>query len=375
MPNHTFMPFALERMMSKWENRVEYNLSESGVHPLSTKELVQDPVVLNELLEASLVYPQANGADALRDRIAALYPDTTEKNVLVTNGSAEANFNTVLTILEPGDEIVVMLPNYMQIWGIAHNHGFTPVPFHLNKDQGWSADLEELDRVVNQNTKLIAICNPNNPTGHILNRAEVEGIVEIAGRAGAWILSDEVYAGAEREGDEVTPSLWGQYDRVLAIGSLSKAYGLPGLRLGWVVAPENTLDAIWARHEYSTISAGYLSNKLAEIALSPEVRQRLIARTRKYIRSGYEVLESWVDEHDGVLELTPPDAAAIGFVYYKIDINSTRFCERLIQEKSVYIVPGDHFGLDHYWRISYGLPEKYLREGLNRVHELIEEVI
>jgi aspartate/methionine/tyrosine aminotransferase len=370
-----FFPFEIERVMSKWENVVDYNLSESGSHPMSIRELVRDDTVIDHLLDMDQHYPQANGIIELRERIAALYPGSTAENVLVTTGCIEANFNTVLTVMKPGDEIVVMLPNYMQIWGIAKNFGFEPKAFNLKEEQGWAVDLEELNRVVTDRTKLIAICNPNNPTGHIMTEAEIQGVIDAASGVGAWILSDEVYAGAERVQDEETPTLWGQYDRVLAMGSLSKAYGLPGLRIGWVVAPLEMADEIWARHEYSTISATMMSNQLAAIALSSEVRPRLIQRTRDYVRSGFEILEGWVDDHDGILEMTPPQAAAIAFVRYKLPINSTEFCMRLIHEKSAYIVPGDHFGLDHHWRISYGLPEDYLRAGLQRVHELMEEVI
>jgi aspartate/methionine/tyrosine aminotransferase len=231
-----FFPFEIERVMSKWENVVEYNLSESGSHPMSIRDLVRDEAVLDGLLDMEQHYPQANGIIELRERIAALYPDSTAENVLVTTGCIEANFNTVLTVMKPGDEIVVMLPNYMQIWGIAKNFGFEPKAFNLKEEDAWSVDLEELNQVVTDRTKLIAICNPNNPTGHIMTEAEIEGVVDAASRVGAWILSDEVYAGAERVQEEETPTLWGQYDRVLAMGSLSKAYGLPGLRIGWVVA-------------------------------------------------------------------------------------------------------------------------------------------
>jgi aspartate/methionine/tyrosine aminotransferase len=370
-----FFPFEIERVMSKWENVVEYNLSESGSHPMSIRDLVRDEAVLDGLLDMEQHYPQANGIIELRERIAALYPGSTAENVLVTTGCIEANFNTVLTVMKPGDEIVVMLPNYMQIWGIAKNFGFEPKAFNLKEEDAWAVDLEELNQVVTDQTKLIAICNPNNPTGHIMTEAEIEGVVDAASRVGAWILSDEVYAGAERVQEEETPTLWGQYDRVLAMGSLSKAYGLPGLRIGWVVAPLEMADDIWARHEYSTISATMMSNQLAAIALSPEVRPRLIKRTRDYVRNGFEILEEWVEDHDGILEMTPPQAAAIAFVRYKLPINSTEFCMRLIHEKSAYIVPGDHFGLDNHWRISYGLPEDYLRAGLQRVHELMEEAM
>jgi aspartate/methionine/tyrosine aminotransferase len=418
----TFQPFALERMMSKYENVVEYNLSESGAHPLTLRELLdapstssgqapstsrrgepvepsgqapspgrrgepveprrgelvepsgQAPAALAELLDTELNYPQTNGILELRENIAALYPGATPDHVLVTVGAAEANYNSVQTVAVPGDEVVVMLPNYMQIWGVAHNCGMQVRSFHLKEELGWSPDLDELNEVVSERTRLIAVCNPNNPTGHILSEAEMDGIVAAADRVGAWLLADEVYSGAERLTDVQTPSFWGRYDKVLTIGSLSKAYALPGLRIGWVVAPLDTVDQIWARHEYTTIDTTVLANKLAAIALSPEVRPRIIRRVRDYVRRGFPVLDAWLESHEGTFSLIPPQAAAIAFVRYHLDVNSTELVERLIHEKSVFIVPGDHFGLDHFLRISFGLPHDYLKPALDRIHELIVEL-
>ncbi len=369
-----FQPFEMERMMSKWEHVVDYNLSESGVHPVTFRELVGDPTKIEDLLSTELNYPQANGTVELREHIAALYPSATPDNVLVTVGCIEANFNALQTLLGPGDEIVVMLPNYMQIWGLAHNFGLRAKAFHLKEERGWAPDLAELNEVVSEETKLIAVCNPNNPTGYILTEAEMEAIVAAAERVGAWLLADEVYSGAERLTDTQTPSFWGRYDKVLAMNSLSKAYGLPGLRIGWVAGPADTVDDIWARHEYTTISTTILSNKLATIALSPEVRPRLIQRTRNYIRRGFPILDAWQESHEGTFTLIPPQAAAIAFARYHLAVNSTELVDRLMRQKSVLIVPGDHFGLDHYLRISYGLPPDYLRAGLDRIHELITEL-
>jgi aspartate/methionine/tyrosine aminotransferase len=369
-----FLPFDIERMMSKWENVIEYNLSESGVHPLAVRELVDDPAVIDELLDTPLHYPQSNGIPELRERIAALYHDATPDNVLVTVGCIEANFITLQTMVAPGEEIVVMLPNYMQIWGVAQNLGMMVKTFRLREELGWAPDLDELDEVVTDKTRLIAICNPDNPTGHILTEAEMEAIVAAAERADAWLLADEVYSGAERLTDTETPTFWGRYDKVLAMNSLSKAYGLPGLRIGWVVAPTDTVDEIWARHEYVNISAPMLSNKLAAIALSPRVRPRLLRRTRDYIRKGYPILDAWLESHEGTFDVVPPEAAAIAYVRYNLDVNSTELVERLLREKSVFIVPGDHFGMDRYLRISFGLPEDYLTAGLDRIHELIVEL-
>ena len=370
-----FQPFLMERMMSKFEQDVEYNLSESGVHPVRLGELLaEDPDYIEQLLATDLNYPYVNGTPELRENIAAMYNGATANNVLVTVGAAEANYITTRTLLSAGDEIVIMLPNYLQIWGVAKNHGLKVRAFHLREGNGWAPDLDELNEAVTVNTKLIAVCNPDNPTGRILTEAEMDAIVAAAEGVGAWILADEVYRGAERLTDKESPSFYGRYEKVVAIGSLSKAYGLPGLRLGWLVAPPDTVDNTWARHEYTTISATMLSNKLAAIALSPEVRPRLIQRARSYIRKGYPVLRQWMEGHEHTFSLTPPQAAAIAFVRYHLDINSTELMERLRKEKSVLIVPGDHFGMDHLVRISFGLPHEYLVPGLDRIHELIMEL-
>jgi aspartate/methionine/tyrosine aminotransferase len=370
-----FQPFVMERMMSKFEKSVEYNLSESGVHPLRFEELTAyDPQMMEDLLKTELDYAHANGIPELRRHIAGLYDGASPSDVLVTVGAIEANNISIRTLLSPGDEIVVMLPNYMQIWGLSINEKYRLKTFNLREDLDWAPDFEELESALTPETGLIAICNPSNPTGRILTEDEMERIIRLAERSGAWILADEVYRGADRFGEEENPSFYGRYDRVLAVGSMSKAYGLPGLRIGWVVAPEKVVDDIWARHEYTTLSAAMLSNKLAALALSPAVRPKLLARTREYIRRGYPVLQEWLDDQTGVFTVRPPDAAAIAFVRYNLDINSTALSERLREEKSVLIVPGDHFGLDRFVRISFGLPHDYLRSALQRIRELIEEL-
>jgi aspartate/methionine/tyrosine aminotransferase len=370
-----FQPFVMERMMSKFEKEVDYNLSESGVHPMTLKELYQDdPDGPAGLLSLEMDYAHANGIPELRKNIAALYPGAGPENVLVTVGAIEANYDILWSLLSAGDEVVVMLPNYMQIWGLAKNLNLDLKTFSLDEKNGWAPDLDGLRKAVSGRTKLIAVCNPNNPTGYILKNEEMEAIIETARRAGAWILADEVYAGAERLADEQTPSFYGKYEKVLAVGSLSKAYGLPGLRIGWAVGPADVIDELWARHEYLTLSATMLSNHLAAYALSPRVRPRLIQRARGYIRRGFPVLENWMSEHREILGTTPPQAAAIAFVKYRLDIPSTRFAERLREEKRVLIVPGDHFGLDRFVRISFGLPHDYLAPALGRIHDLLVEL-
>lgn len=369
-----FVPFAQERVMSKWENVVDYNLGDSGVHPMTTHELVDDPEVVEELLSTGLHHPQANGIIELRERIAALYRGATPDNVLVTSGAAQANFTSLWTLLEPGDEIVVLLPNYLQIWGIAHNFRLQVKTCNLDEELDWAVDLDDLRSTVTDKTKLIAVCNPNNPSGHIMSPEEMDAVVRVADRVGAWLLADEVYAGTERTTDEITPSFWGRYDRVLAVGSMSKAYGMPGVRIGWIVAREDVLEEIWARQEYVTIGSAMLANKLAAHALSPEVRPRILARTRDYTRKGYGHFERWAKRHGDLFTWVPPQAAPIVLVRYDADVNSTELSMRLIHEQSVEIVPGDHFGLAGHLRISYGLPEDYLLEGLDRLSRVFDSL-
>ena len=370
-----FQPFIMERMMSKYEKEVDYNISESGVHPATLKELLGDnPELTEKILNLELNYAHANGIPELRKNIASRYKGASDQNILVTIGAIEANYNTIKTLLSPGDEIMMMLPNYMQIWGTAKNYNLDLKTFHLQEEKGWAPDLDELNEKVTEKTRLIAVCNPNNPTGYILTEEEMDSLIRIADKAGAWILADEVYTGAERIREDETPSFYGRYDKIIAVGSLSKAYGLPGLRLGWVAGPPDTVDEIWARHEYTTLSATMLSNHLAALALSSEVRPRLLQRTRNYIRNGFPVLQKWMESHENTFSMTPPQAAAIAFVRYHLDINSTEFAERLIEEKSVLLVPGDHFGMDKFLRISYGLPHDYLTAALNRIHELVMEL-
>ncbi len=371
-----FTPFDLEYTQSKWEQIVDFNLTESGVHPISTLDLVQgDESVIAELLKTEINYPHVNGNPELRQNIAALYDGAQgEKNVLVTVGAAEANDIIMKTLLQPGDEMATLTPTYKQVWGIAENAGHVVRPFHLRPENGWALDIDDLNAQVNEKTKIIAIVNPNNPTGHIFTEAEMDAVVQAADRVGAWILADEVYRGAERVREDESPSFYGRYERVLALGSMSKAYGLPGLRIGWIVGPEDMIEEIWRRHEYTTITATMLSNHLAAYALSADVRPRLIKRTRDYIRKGYPVLQAWMEEQEGLFSYTPPEASAVTFVRYHLDVNSTELMETLCRDASVFVGAGDSFGMDHHLRIAFGQDKEVLDEAFGRIRKIIQQL-
>jgi aspartate/methionine/tyrosine aminotransferase len=218
---------------------------------------------------------------------------------------------------------------------------------------------------------MIVICNPNNPTGAILSASEMDEIIRIASRYGAWILADEIYQGSERDGN-TTPSFYGKYERVVVTNGLSKAFGLPGLRIGWVVAPSEWIARMWAYHDYTTIAPGTLSDMLARVAVSPAGRTRCLERTRGICRHNFPLLQQWMEAHGSMFSLVEPRAGAIAYVHYDLQINSTELIQRLLHEKSVLVVPGDHFGMDHYLRIGYGPPADYLQRALDQIDDLLQ---
>jgi len=364
-------PFEMERWQSIWENQVKYNLSESGVHPLKLSELLNGDD--EEFRNQSLGYVQTNGTIELRKTISTMYANADAEEVLVTNGSSEANFAALWFFLDRGAEVAVMLPNYMQIWGLVKTFRAKVKPFWLRESKDrWIPDIAGLRKSATKKTKLIALCNPNNPTGATITREEVDEICAIAKKTGAWILSDEVYHGAELDGHP-TPTFWDKYDKVIVTNGLSKAYGLPGLRMGWAVAKGGMAGKLWAYHDYTTISPNALSDYLARKVLQPTVREKILGRTRKILSKNLPIVSSWVDRHRDCFSFVPPKAGAIAFLKYNLKISSRKFTEQLVKDQSTLVVPGDHFGMGRYIRVGYGCYEESLTAGLNRIGDWVKD--
>lgn len=370
--------FELERLQSIWEHKVAWNLAESGVHPLRVEELLESEEDRVSLLQQPLVYTQTNGTPELRTAIASMYADATPSHVEVTNGGSEANLIALLALVQPGDDAVVMTPNYMQVPAVARALGanvrdwkLTETAAAADRPPRWAPDLDLLGRLVTDRTRVIAVCNPNNPTGARLTAGELDDIGRIAARAGAWVLSDEIYRGAELDGVE-TPTMWGRYERVIVTSGLSKAYALPGLRIGWVAAPPELVEQLWGIHDYTTIAPGAINDRLAQVALESRRRELLLARTRGILRTNYPVLRRWMERRASFLTHVPPEAGAITLVKYRYPIGSTALMERIRDEQSVLVAPGDHFGMDGYLRIGFGCDPELLIGALDRVGEVLD---
>src|SRR5690348_1830735 len=338
--------FAMERMQSTWENVVARDMSESGIRAVTLRELMALGLDLSTMLDTPLGYSQSNGTIALRERIAALYPGATVDHIEVTNGTSEANYVLAMSQLEPGDRFALEVPNYLQLWGVPRGLGATMVTFLLCGDASgrWGVDWDAFERAVTPGTKLVYLTNPNNPTGTILTRAEMERIVARCEEVGAYLIADEVYQGAEREGP-LTPSFWGMSDRVIVTSGLSKAYGLPGVRIGWIVAPAEVAAACWTQHDYLTIGPNKLSDRIAQVAVQPANREKCYARTRQLLRSNVAVAREWMSSFGGRLTWREPQAGAIALVKYEADVPSAEIAERVRVNQSTLIVPGAHVGL------------------------------
>ncbi|MFQ6013031.1 MAG: aminotransferase class I/II-fold pyridoxal phosphate-dependent enzyme [Thermoplasmata archaeon] len=360
-------PFEMERWQSTWESRVTVNLSESGVEPVALEELMGEDD-LRDLLRTPLSYTETQGSEELREAVAGLYPDCGPENVLLTTGSAEANLLATLATVEREAPFVTVLPNYMQVWGLVRAWG-KAVSLPLREERRWQPDPEEVKAAVRAGTTAISLSHPNNPTGVSLNDESRRTLVDAAEEADAWILSDEVYRGAERIGDE-TPTFWGTGEKVLVTSGLSKAYGLPGLRLGWVCGPSEFVDRLWALHDYTTIALNMLSDLVGRRVLGPW-QEKLLHRARSLLRRNFPVLESFVGKND--LRWVPPEAGAIALVRYPWKVPSLQLAERA-RKAGVLIVPGAHFREEGYVRLGYGMEREVLAKGLVILQSVFDQV-
>jgi aspartate/methionine/tyrosine aminotransferase len=364
--------FQMERTQCLYEHAVEFNLSESGVFPLRVEELLDGEVDVKKLLVLGLKYPESDGSTELRERIAQWYgKGATAEHVLVTNGGSEANFTVLWGLLEKNEHAAVMLPGYLQAWGLSRAFAANTKGFYLKERREggklrWALDIDSLHRAVSAKTRMIVVTNPNNPTGSVLTESEMQEVLRVARKARAWLLVDEIYRGAE-VGEVITPTFWGRYQKLLITSGMSKAFGMPGLRIGWIVGAPKTIAQLCRYRDYTTLTPTIVSDRLARIAMEPERREKILERTRGIIRLNLPRLENWIHSHEDIITYIRPVAGAITFLKYKLPISSSALFNRLIRERSVLITPGAHFGAGRYIRVGFGYDVDYTLRGLAHV--------
>jgi aspartate/methionine/tyrosine aminotransferase len=368
-----FQNFELEYFQSQFERTVAYNLADSSVQCANVSDLLHGEDA-RQITDLALYYPEVNGTSLLRERIANLYTGAVANNVLVTVGAAQANWIICESLLEPGDEIIVISPGYRQVWGLARNIGCHVKEVPLRPERNWQLDLNELEAAASARTKLIAIVNPNNPTGSILSREEMQRVVRICEKRGAWLHADEVYRGTELKQRAETPSFWGMYGKAICVNSLSKAYGLAGLRIGWVVASPRIIEELWRRHEYTVIAASGPGMRLAEIALQPEKRAMLLDRQKKLSHDGHAILADWVRGQHGQFSVHEASATSIAFVRYHFDMSSADLANHIRTHASVLVAAGEYLGLQNYLRITVGYEPEKVRKALAAMEAAVQRL-
>ncbi len=315
------------------------------------------------------------GLPALRERVlgqAGLAADLTPDDVLITAGTAEANYLAFMQLVQPGDEVVVEQPGWPQAEVLAKAVGARIVPVVRREEDGWQLPLDRLEQAVSAKTRLIFLTNPNNPTGQLMDAPTLNQIVRIADRVGAWLLVDEVYAGLEWQGARA-PSVAGLYPRGITTGSVSKALGLQGLRTGWLICPDPDLvmDAIILRENSSEIM-NVLGEHIAEIALRPDRYDAAIAIARREGRENLARVNVFVAQQPR-LSWHPPEAGLIGLARFSDGTDCDAFAKSLLDAPyRTFLLPGSSYGLPHHIRLGVGGgAEVNLDLGLERLAQLL----
>ena len=361
-------PFGVEQWMNAWETKCELNLAETCVASLTLAELMQmagtTQQMPSELAAMQMTYGEIRGSARLRRLVAAMFESQGDENVLITHGTIGANHMVYQTLVGAGDHVVAVTPTYQQHTAIPRSLGAEVTEVALSEAQDWLPDWDAVAASVTSVTKVIALTNPNNPTGALIERAGLERVAEIARSVGAWVLCDEVYRGTEQ--GEPVPSIVDVYDKGISTGSTSKAFSLAGLRLGWIVGPETLLDACEVHRDYTTISVGMVDDYFAAMAL--DAKDVILERSHEITRGNLAMLDAWVQQEPRA-RYVKPKAGTTAFVALNLDISSYDQCVKLLKDTGVMFTPGSTLGVEGYVRIGFACYPQVLKEGLERVSE------
>jgi aspartate/methionine/tyrosine aminotransferase len=367
--------FLVERWMDRYEHEARYNLAETCVESLTVDQLLtltgKQDSVMDELRPMKLTYGAIEGSDRLRTNISALYERQTPRNIVVTHGAIGGNALVYKTLIEPDDRVIAVLPTYQQHYSLPESYGANMHTMTLREENGFLPDLDELRKLASQKTKLIAINNPNNPTGSLMDEAFLKEVVAIAQSCGAYLLCDEVYRGTDQDGAGFTASVADLYERGISTGSMSKTWSLAGLRLGWIAGPVDVIRAVCIHRDYNTISVGMIDDYLASIAL--EAKDAILARNHAITRNNLATLDAWV-EQEPLVSYVKPKAATVCLLKFDVEMSSTEFCTSLIEATGVMFTPGSAFEMEGYVRIGFANPLDVLQQGLGRVSEFLKDI-
>lgn len=367
--------FKVEEWFNLYEKDAVYDLADTCVESLSIDELLEitndREEHISEIFKRKLNYGDIHGSSRLKDSISKMYKFQTKDNITITHGAIGANQLVMLSMIEKGDKVVSIIPTYQQHYSIPKSIGANVKLCFLKEKNDWLPDLEELEKLVSGDTKIICMNNPNNPTGAVIPEDMLLKIVEIAKKSDAYVLCDEVYRGLNHCGNPFSSSIADIYEKGISTGSMSKVFSLAGLRLGWICANQVVIDEINHQREYNTISVGILDDYFAALAI--ENKDKIIKRNIEKILTGKKILTDWANS-EPLVHLVEPQGGTTAFVKYNKNIPSGELCKKLQEETGVMILPGETLEVDGYLRIGYGNNFEQLRKALEIFSDWLRKI-
>ena len=368
-------PFGIEMWMNEFEDHCKYNLAETCVKSMTIGELIEvsgkNTKLSEELANMKLTYGEITGSKQLRKNIASLYKNQTTENVMVTHGAIGANSLVYNTLISKGDKVVSVLPTYQQHYSIPESLGAELSILKLKPEHKFLPDINELKQLIKPDTKLIALTNPNNPTGSLMDEALLLEIVDIARTCDAYIICDEVYRGTNQNDPEYGTSIVDIYDKGISTGSMSKTYSLAGLRLGWITAAPDILKDVFIHRDYNTISVGVIDDYFALMAL--ENREKIAIRNTAITRNNLQILDNWV-KNERFFSYVKPNAGTTALLKYEFNIPSREFCIQILKNTGVLFAPGSAMDMEGWVRIGYANDPKILTQGLTVLSAYLDKL-
>lgn len=373
-------PFLLERWMTRHETHVKYDIAESGILPLSTQDLLNfettpeaRAATLDALLQLPLGYSEARGTVALREALAATYANVNAEQILVTTGAIEANYLLFHELLDAGDHVIAPFPAYQQLYSVPKAIGCEVSLWPVGPETRYQYDVDRLEQLITPKTRLIIVNTPHNPTGAMLSPEAAARVYALAEHVGAWVLGDEAYRWlAVPNGAPFAKPMIEQGPRGISVGTLSKPYGLPGLRIGWMAAPPEIVQRCWGLRDYITLSPGKLNDGLACLALRHH--DRIVARNHDIIQANLSAAQQWVEARRDYLSWTAPRGGLLALLKYDLPMPSLELADHLAIDHSVMLAPGSAFGYEHHLRLGIGQRPDIFAAGLAEAGRCLDAI-
>jgi aspartate/methionine/tyrosine aminotransferase len=363
-------PFLLERYYAKYEFSIGHQLSASDCESHSVHEILAlAPGSEKALADLRLGYTESQGHPELRGAIATLYEGVSPEDVVVHSGAEEAILTFFSAALEPGDHVIVHTPAYQSLVELPRAMGCRVTEWKVRPENGWRLDLDELERIASTPTKVVVLNTPHNPSGWLMGRADFDRLLAFTRERGILLFSDEVYRGLEHDESQRLPAAVEAAPDAVSLGVMSKSYGLPGLRIGWLVVRDAALrERVLAMKDYTTICASAPSELIAAIALRNHAQ--ILDRNRRIAIGNLHLLDAFFDEHGSLFDVVRPRAGVLVFPRLKRG-DADAFCHRAATEFDVLLLPGSVFGEEWKDHVRIGFGRRSMNFALRQLEAML----